>query len=296
MLQHEIGIKDSLEKDRLYNKYKLLALNIFEYENLPNNIESRHIEEGLFNYGQVVFFNDDEYGFLCLPCSELGDVNIYGDSKSVIANGFNYQKNILLINSVDSIDLKLKDVNKGIRILNNDLKQPMNYIIRDYANKMREVEKSINLNIRQQKYPYIVKTNKNNELTLKTMVKKIDEGEEVAIFSAKGIDSELFDVFNLSVPYVVDKLNNYKYELEREILTDLGLNNNFEKKERLLTDEINSNNDYIFRKVELMYKTRKQAIDLINQVYGLDIKIKKVDNFHNELENNVSEIDEEVNN
>ena len=284
MLQHQLKSINKKHINRLYNRYKLLALNIFKYDNLPNNIEPRHIEQALFDFGQCVFFKDEKLGFIVLPCSDGGDQNIYGDSKTVIANGFGYNKRVTLINSIDSVVNSMDNITKGIRILNNDLKEPLSPLIENYARNMYNVEKSINYNIRQQKFPYLVVTNTKNELSMKTLFKKIEETEDIAIYGSKDLNLDNINAINLNTPYVVDKLNQYKYELEREILTDLGLNNTIEKKERLVSDEVNSNNDYIFRKVELMYKTRKQAIDLINSIYGLNITIEKVDNFHNTLQ------------
>ena len=41
---------------RLYNRYKLLALNMFEWKNLPPTIESRHIEHALYSTGKSIIF------------------------------------------------------------------------------------------------------------------------------------------------------------------------------------------------------------------------------------------------
>ena len=61
--------------------------------------------------------------------------------------------------------------------------------------------------------------------------------------------------------------------MEREILSFNGLNNNFEKKERLLVDEVNSNNDFIDRNVELMYRQRQLACDQMNKKFGWNVKV-----------------------
>ena len=53
---------------RLYLHYKLMACNRFRWENLPTGLESRHIEEFLFENGQCFFFKDDKLGLMCLPC------------------------------------------------------------------------------------------------------------------------------------------------------------------------------------------------------------------------------------
>ena len=52
-----------------------------------------------------------------------------------------------------------------------------------------------------------------------------------------------------------------------------GLNNNFEKKERLLVDEVNSNNDFIDRNVELMYRQRQIACEEMNKKFGWNVKV-----------------------
>ena len=58
-------------------------------------------------------------------------------------------------------------------------------------------------------------------------------------------------------------------------MTYLGIDNaNTDKKERLITDEVESNNEIIKYYLNCFYKTRKKACDEINEKYGLDISIK----------------------
>ena len=85
-------------------------------------------------------------------------------------------------------------------------------------------------------------------------------------------------VDDLSVPYVADKLLDDKKKIENELLTLFGLNNVGDKKERLIVDEANANNDYINRNVDLLYKNRKLACDKINEKFGLNISVKRVNN------------------
>ena len=54
-------------------------------------------------------------------------------------------------------------------------------------------------------------------------------------------------------PYLVDKLQIQKQEMERELLTFLGINNTLEKKERLLQDETNSNNQFMYQNKRYTY-------------------------------------------
>ena len=84
------------------------------------------------------------------------------------------------------------------------------------------------------------------------------------------------DVLNTSSPYLLDKLQQQKRELFNELLSFLGINNNnVEKRERLIVDEVNANNEFILVNLEHMYEERKKACDLINAKFGTNIEVKK---------------------
>ena len=109
---------------RLFSLFSCLAMNRFEWKNLPNEISSRKIEKYLFEYGQVLFFDDSSYGLLCLPCSPSSGFNVYGSPLAFHVHGIGYDK----------------DVNRedGIRIKSNDNCFPMKHHMLYYATKIAE--------------------------------------------------------------------------------------------------------------------------------------------------------------
>ena len=246
----------------IYNKYKMLSLNMFRWEGLPQTIESRHIENSLFNYGLCLIVNDDDLGFISVPCNYGAYMNVNNVPTEVITCGFNYIK---------TFDYIRKDKNKCQLILNNDLAIGNEQYIFDYAQRMFEVENCIRVNINQQKFPWFVNTTPNSKKTMEEMFKKVMNGDPYILGSKDQIGS--VEVLTLNTPYIADKLNQYKYELEREVLSFHGLNNNFEKKERLLVDEVNSNNDFIDRNVELMYRQRQLACESLNKKFGWNVRV-----------------------
>ena len=246
----------------IYNKYKMLSLNMFRWEGLPQTIESRHIENSLFNYGLCLIVNDDDLGFISVPCNYGAYMNVNNVPTEVITCGFNYIK---------TFDYIRKDKNKCQLILNNDLAIGNEQYIFDYAQRMFEVENCIRVNINQQKFPWFVNTTPNSKKTMEEMFKKVMNGEPYILGSKDQIGN--VEVLTLNTPYIADKLNEYKYELEREVLSFHGLNNNFEKKERLLVDEVNSNNDFIDRNVELMYRQRQLACESLNKKFGWNVRV-----------------------
>ena len=76
-------------------------------------------------------------------------------------------------------------------------------------------------------------------------------------------------------PYLVDKLQIQKQEMERELLTFLGINNTLEKKERLIVDETNSNNQFIKMASDIGFKQRQLACQQMNEMFGLNIRVNE---------------------
>ena len=123
----------------------------------------------------------------------------------------------------------------------------------------------------------MVGTSKATEFSVKNMMMDVLEGE-LAIFK----DDTLWEngkpnveVFNFNVPYLVDKLTIELHDLERQLLTHLGLNSTIEKKERLLVDETNANNSHIEMNLDLGFKARRLACQQINERFGLNIQVHR---------------------
>ena len=251
----------------IYNRYKMLALNMFRWEGLPDTIKSRHIENSLYHHGLCIIINDDNLGFISVPCNYGANLNINNEPTEVITTGYNYIKTIKYMSD--------KEKDKCQLILNNDLAIGNKEYIEYFAQKMYEVDTVIRANINQQKYPWFIPCDPKLKNSIKLMFEKVDNLEPL-ILADKSIITEGIQVLTTNTPYVADKLNEYKFELEREILTFLGLNNNFEKKERLLTNEIDSNNQFIQANIEIQYKNRLIAQDYLNSKFGWNCKVINV--------------------
>lgn len=252
--------------NRLFNLFTNLALNRFKWDNLPQGLESRHIENALFRYGQAGFVDDNELGLICLPASPRG-LNVYGDPTAILLTGNGFSK-----------EYKINDI---VRILSNDVAYPTIIHINYYADKIARVDKAIDMNISHQKTPYILKTTKQNELSMKNLIQRIERDDPAIFVDEKlsvGNDSGLI-LDSTLVPFVADKLQEHKNNLVNELLTILGLNNNAGnnlKKERLIVDEVNANNQEIEMYLDTDFKNREKACEEINKKYNLNITVNKV--------------------
>lgn len=259
---------------RLFNYYTNLTLNRFKWSNLPNGMEGRHIELALFKQGEGFFYEDPIRGFVCLPSTPQA-LNYYGDPTRVIVTGVGISENL-------SID-------KGVRILDNDLASAGLLHISHYVDLMDYTETTIYQNLKQQKFPYIIPTTKQNELTMRNIMKKNEEFTNTIFVDeklSKTINSEDgIKVLRTDAPYLLDKLQDFKHDIEAELYTYLGLNNaNTDKKERMLVDEVNVNNGQILMSLDLCYKTRQKAVEEINKKFGLNITVEKtIDDISNKV-------------
>ena len=101
-------------------------------------------------------------------------------------------------------------------------------------------------------------------------------GNTPFIFGNKQFDiSNKLNVLKTDAPYIIDKLDLHKHQIFNDALTVLGIDNaNTDKKERLITNEVESNDQLITYYLNCYYKTRKKACDEINEKFGLNISIE----------------------
>ena len=259
----KVVINDNIEREtiRLTKYYQMLALNRYKWENLPNGIESRYIEQMLYDNGECAMFDHPDLGLCVLRSSSRENLNIYGEPTKLTVTGFNEHRTVMM--------------DECVRILNNDLGLPTLQHITYYARRMAEIDDIIMQNLRQQRVPYMFATDENNALSMKTLYNRIYQGEP-AIFIDKEMlkgEPENIMVIPTLAPYLVDKLQIQKQEMERELLTFLGINNTLEKKERLIVDETNSNNQFIKMASDIGFKQRQLACKQMNEMFGLNIRV-----------------------
>lgn len=253
-----------LQNGRLYNYLKHICKNRYRWDNLPIGLESRFIEDALYNNGQAMFLEDENLGFLCLPCSNNGHLNVYNEPTSVNVIGIGYSKTI--------------NINDGVRILDNEDVMPPRIHIKYYADLLEEIETTIRLNLEQQKFPFVIPTSKANERSMKTMFENFMKGLPLFIDEDSNRGESLLKAVKTDAPFLLLDLMQFKDQVMSEVLTYLGINNtsNGDKKERLLVDEVNINNLHVLLNYEFGYMYRKLACEKINKKFGLNITVTKV--------------------
>ena len=245
------------------NRLKLIATSLFTWKGLDEVAgfgASRFLELVLYENGRACFVKDKEKGYLALRVNPSDKLNVYMLPEKVLAWSLGYNKDYLF-----------DDV---IYIMNNNLEIPTSQSLQLFAYRLYETERTIDTNLIAQKTPVLIEGDTKTILTLKNVYMQYS-GNTPFIFGNKQFDiSNKLNVLKTDAPYLIDKLEDHKHEIWNEALTYLGIDNaNTDKKERLITSEVESNDDLINYYLNCFYKTRKDACDRINEKYGLNIEL-----------------------
>ena len=238
-----------------------LSMSMFEWKNLPRTVDPRYIELRLFETGSVVFFKDDVLGELCLDCIQQGNFDVYGNpiTRRAYSCYNNYQK---VLNDKDSVI-----------IWNNYLRTNSVTDIQLYAKRLWDLDRSVDVNAKAQKTPLLIQCNEKQRLAMKNLYMQYD-GNTPVIFADNNIDINGVKVISTQAPYVADKLYQLKNQIWNEALTYLGISNlNINKQERLITDEVSSSQGSTISSRYSRLECRRQAVDKINKMFGLDIEV-----------------------
>ncbi len=246
----------------VYDKFKLLACSAFEWEGLEEyEIKEKHLEKYLFEDGRAIFFKDPKMSYMCLRANDGYGIDNNGDPLNYVATGFNYRKTF----SADDC----------VIIENNRFRQATRDFVMFYVNKITEAERTMDVNVKTMKIPFIIACDQNDVLTFKRIFQMID-GNSPVIYADKSMNLDALNVLKTEAKFLCNDLMDYKKSVENELLTFLGFDNlAVDKKERVNLSEANSNNQITESFAELQLKAREKACEEINEKYGLNISVKR---------------------
>lgn len=255
----ESAITNTACYDFYYDKIKELSVSVFEWQNLPPEIDERFLELMLFERGAVVFFRDEEMEkYLCLPFIQGGRWNVYRipiKRRAFASNSYNYNCNI----------------DNSVIIYNNVLRTPSIRDCKLFARRLANFDRVIDVNVNAQKTPVLIRCNERERLTLVNLYKEYD-GNAPFIFGDAELSAQPLSAIQTEAPYVADQIYDLKTRYWNEMLTFKGISNlNIQKKERLITDEVARSQGGTIASRYSGLMMRQQACEKINKMFGLNI-------------------------
>ena len=240
---------------------KNIALNVYQWENLPDTCDARWLEIQLYEKGFCLFFQDpDLLKYLTLQCTISGTWDVYNIPiyRRAFANN-EYQCE--------------RDNTNSVIIFNNYTHTPTHNIVRQYAQRIYELERAIDVNVKAQKTPMLLQANETQRLSMLNLLEQYD-GNTPYIF----VDSETpfgeIKAINTAAPFVAPGLFQLKQFYLNEFLSVMGVeNSNQDKRAQMTANEIGSNYGQIEMSRYTGLSARRMAADQINRMFGLNVSV-----------------------
>lgn len=227
----------------------------------------------LFKLGYVMVAEDDTYGLFAQPVSVSG-------------YDFNYQPIKALLSNPALPSTREYEIGKDCELM----KLTPDYmgiwdIIYYHAERLSEIDKSINQALVNTKFAWMAfAKNKSSAEALKKALDLINEGQPAVVvdklINAKGTmdrdESILIEnLADLSSNYIIDKLLRDRQTILNEFDTEIGIATvPYEKKERLITSEVESNKEESQSRITIWKETLDSSLKLINDMFGTNITVE----------------------
>lgn len=266
---------------RYFRRYLLQkAMSVFKWS-LPETWDMDYFLYNLYCYGYIAVINTDEFGVIP-QWGALGGYNVfYHPTYCIITNPLikSIQKPII---GVDCTIIKLQPDYSGIMDL-------VNY----YADMMALCAESVGINLINSHVSTVFPaSNKTMAESYKKMFDKVASGEPAVV-----VDKSLFDdtgkpvwtpyQANISQEYIADRVLTDMRKIESMFDTDIGIPSaNTDKRERLVSDEVNANNVETAIRCELWLDEMKKACEETRNMFDIDISVDWRVNPKTEIDDN----------
>lgn len=250
-----------------------LAVNRFTWTGLPEEPEGdlrpRYMELMLFRKAMVVFFRHKKFEkYLCLQGTYNGNLDMYFDPTSfnIYGNG--------TVPQIDGLTVSHKD---AVPIWANMLRAPDLDMVSIYVKRLAKFDRTVDINVLAMQHPFIISATDEQRHTIVEAYRQVQDGQPVLMLNKNvmGADdiTKTMTVLDMKLhPDTITNLMLDKKKIWQECMTFLGINNaNQEKRERLITDEVNANNSEVGAARAIALNARQQACEAINKKFGLDI-------------------------
>ena len=252
---------------RFYQRYLLKkALAVFKWT-LPAWWDENYFLYVLYCRGYAAIFNSEEFGVIPQECGLKGYNVFYRPTDVIIANPLLKDIRSLSIGK-DAVLMQLQPDYCGVLDLCGH-----------YAEKMALASSAINQNLWHTKISTVFFAGSDAEQqSIKKAYDRMTDGDPMIVVNKNLRDADgnlKYEVFNRDVKqsYVIDQLIADLRKIEAEFDTRIGVPNaNTDKKERLITDEVNANNVETHILADMWMDSIQDGIKQIKEMFGVDIK------------------------
>lgn len=232
-----------------------LAMNRFKWENLPASCDERYLEWVLFYNGMatIAFPKGHPELVYTTQMSYAGAPNIYDNPmkwQSIGNNGWNF--NVTKQN--------------GVVVFDNRQRLPMAGHVDLYARRLTVYDRTLDINMLQQRTPYIITGPQEKKADIANVMKQIAGGEPAIAGYSQLTENIKVEAISTGVPCLAAEIDAAKRSLWDDIYRFLGIPSVENKTERMITNEVESQNASSTLTALDPLNTRREAADAWNRL------------------------------
>lgn len=256
-VEAQINTSTIFYKERMLRKiFELFSFTV------PEEWDLDYFRQHLFLDGYVGV-TDTAMGVLALKCAASGYNVFERPTKLIFANPVlgNFDRTI----GMDCEVIRLQYNWLGI--------VP---ILDKYAYLLAMCDSAVSVNLMNSKVAFIATAEgKAAAETIKTAYQQISEGNPFVCMSKDSVDSISWELLNVKNTFIGNDVSLLKQTIWNEFLTEIGIPNfNRDKRERMITDEVNANNTETAFSMSHWLETIRSGMDRANKMFGLDLRIE----------------------
>lgn len=247
--------------------------SVYDFK-IPEEWDSDYFRYTLFVMGYTVVFNTDILGVVNNHGALYGRNFYYRPDRAIIANPMLKNTPELIIGRDCSL-VKLAPDYRGAYD-----------VVSTFSDLAALILQAMGVNIVNTKLAYVMSSdNKAMAETFKDMLSDIDSGQpavavDKALFDADGNPRWVMFNQNLKQTFLGNDLATLMQTIESMFLSFIGIRNvNYEKRERLISDEVNANNQNTQAIAKVWLDSMQESMKKTNDMFGLNLSVKLNDDY-----------------
>ena len=257
-----------------YRHLLTLAARVFRWNNLPPSITQWEIERRLIRQGYTVIFLHPKFGIVTADGGIYG-VNIYNHATNFVYaqpklgsdNGSLGVSGVCVYNT--SIDMDIANGEGGGSVMRD--------LLQWYARMLTDIDVSITLlTIKARSTDGIIANNDLARNALNDYFDRLENGEIKVPFAPASMFDNITDIVQRQSTNAtkISELTALRSETMRKFYAEFGIQSIQHKSERLITDEITNDTDFLSANVDDMLHCRQCAAAQINKLFGTNIVVE----------------------
>lgn len=268
----------------VFNRLVSIVTNIYEWDGLPDTCDQYFLETILLWQAQAcIIYDKEKGGYLSLPSTPASQMNVYYQNTYWRAYSLGYSQKFLALTKWN------KDIYKkatpfidetetlpiGCVCSDNIMSYPLIETVQIYTDKLVDVLRAIDVKVKQLKLGFIIETDEESKTAIQQAIRDVDNNV-LAVYARRDIAKVMKESKSIntgSTPMELETLWKAYDNIMSAFLTAFGINNlnTADKKERLLTDEVNSNNEQIALNAAYRLDQRLHFCENLNSVFGTNV-------------------------